>query len=159
MYKRQESESTAIFTQDILIDTAQKRQALGEIEARHLEIMNLEQNIRELHEMFYDLAVLVEEQGEMIDRIEHNVENAAVHVDRGRKEIRTAVQYKKKNRRLRCCICVCVTSILLAIILVIGIIVAIVVVTQMQQQSGVNPGGEGGATMGPTPTGSGAGTG
>ena len=39
-------------------------------------------------------------KGEMIDRIEHNVENAAVHVDRGRKEIRTAVQYKKKNRRV-----------------------------------------------------------
>ena len=36
----------------------------------------------------------------MIDRIEHNVENAAVHVDRGKKEIRTAVQYKKKNRRV-----------------------------------------------------------
>jgi len=41
-----ESDNVAIFTQDILIDTAQKRQALGEIEARHLEIMQLEQNIR-----------------------------------------------------------------------------------------------------------------
>lgn len=30
----------------ILIDTAQKRQALGEIEARHQEILRLEENIR-----------------------------------------------------------------------------------------------------------------
>ena len=50
--------------------------------------------------MFYDMALLVEEQGEMIDRIEHNVENAAVHVDIGRKEIRVAVQFQRKNRRV-----------------------------------------------------------
>ena len=30
----------------ILIDTAQKRQALGEIEARHQEILHLEENIK-----------------------------------------------------------------------------------------------------------------
>lgn len=56
--------------------------------------------MQELHEMFYDMAMLVDEQGEMIDRIEHNVENAAVHVDVGRKEIRVAVQFQRKNRRV-----------------------------------------------------------
>ena len=50
--------------------------------------------------MFYDMALLVEEQGEMIDRIEHNVENAAVHVQTGKNEIRTAVQFQAKNRRV-----------------------------------------------------------
>lgn len=50
--------------------------------------------------MFYDMALLVDEQGEMIDRIEHNVENAAVHVDKGRTEIRVAVQFQRKNRRV-----------------------------------------------------------
>ena len=50
--------------------------------------------------MFYDMALLVDEQGEMIDRIEHNVENAAIHVESGRKEIRVAVQYQRKNRRV-----------------------------------------------------------
>ncbi len=56
--------------------------------------------------MFYDMALLVDEQGDMVDRIEHNVENAAVHVDSGRKEIRVAVQFQRKNRRVRiigCC--------------------------------------------------------
>ena len=50
--------------------------------------------------MFYDMALLVEEQGEMIDHIEHNVEHAAIHVDRGRKDIRVAVTYQRKNRRV-----------------------------------------------------------
>ena len=40
-------------------------------------------------------------QGEMINRIEHNVETAAVHVDQGKREIRTAVQFQRKNRRVR----------------------------------------------------------
>lgn len=51
--------------------------------------------------MFYDMALLVDEQGDMVDRIEHNVENAAVHVEVGRKEIRTAVQFQQKNRKVR----------------------------------------------------------
>ena len=34
--------------------------------------------------MFCDMAQLVEEQGEMIDRIEFNVKNAAAHVELGR---------------------------------------------------------------------------
>ena len=62
--------------------------------------------LQELHAMFYDMALLVDEQGDMVDRIEHNVENAAVHVDSGRKEIRVAVQFQRKNRRVRiigCC--------------------------------------------------------
>ncbi len=50
--------------------------------------------------MFYDMALLVDEQGEMIDRIEHNVENAAVYVEVGGKEIRVAVQFQQKNRRV-----------------------------------------------------------
>lgn len=59
--------------------------------------------------MFYDMALLVDEQGEMIDHIEHNVENAAVHVEIGRTEVRVAVQFQRKNRKvsrlLYCCCC------------------------------------------------------
>jgi len=50
--------------------------------------------------MFYDMALLVDEQGDMVDRIEHNVENAAVHVNTGRQEVRVAVTYQRKNRRV-----------------------------------------------------------
>ncbi|CAI8048952.1 Syntaxin-1B [Geodia barretti] len=52
-----------------LVDTAQKRQALNEVEARHKEIMQLEANIRELHDMFLDIAILVEEQVKAFDYV------------------------------------------------------------------------------------------
>ena len=35
-----------VFFLQILVDTAQKRQALNEVEARHMEIIQLEANIR-----------------------------------------------------------------------------------------------------------------
>lgn len=38
------------------------KQALNEIETRHNEIIKLENSIRELHDMFVDMAMLVESQ-------------------------------------------------------------------------------------------------
>ena len=43
----------------------------------------LEQSIFELHEMFVDMANLVESQGEMIDRIEFHVGKAVEYVESG----------------------------------------------------------------------------
>ena len=57
-----ESGNTAVFTQGIITDTAQARQTLADIEARHDDIIKLEASIKELYEMFMDMAMLVESQ-------------------------------------------------------------------------------------------------
>ena len=44
------------------METQQARQTLADIEARHADIMKLENSIRELHDMFMDMAMLVENQ-------------------------------------------------------------------------------------------------
>ncbi|KAB0394881.1 hypothetical protein E2I00_008116, partial [Balaenoptera physalus] len=77
-----ESGKLAIFTDDIKMDSQMTKQALNEIETRHNEIIKLETSIRELHDMFVDMAMLVESQGEMIDRIEYNVEHSVDYVER-----------------------------------------------------------------------------
>ena len=46
----------------VVSDSQTTRQALSEIESRHQDIMRLETSIRELQEMFIDIAVLVETQ-------------------------------------------------------------------------------------------------
>merc|ERR1712210_367934 len=69
-----------VFTQGIMMDTAQAKQTLADIEARHADIIKLETSIKELHDMFMDMAMLVESQGEMIDRIEYHVEHAVDYV-------------------------------------------------------------------------------
>ncbi len=42
--------------------TAQAKQMLADIEARHNDIIQLEKSIKELHEMFVEMAMLVESQ-------------------------------------------------------------------------------------------------
>ena len=57
-----EQGNSAVFTQGIIMDTAQAKQTLADIEARHNDIIKLESSIRELHDMFMDMAMLVESQ-------------------------------------------------------------------------------------------------
>ena len=44
------------------MDTAAAKQTLADIEARHADIIKLESSIKELHDMFIDMAMLVESQ-------------------------------------------------------------------------------------------------
>ena len=44
------------------METQQAKQSLIDIEARHNDIMKLEKSIKELHDMFIDMAMLVESQ-------------------------------------------------------------------------------------------------
>ncbi len=46
----------------IMTDTQQAKQTLADIEARHADIIKLENSIRELHDMFMDVAIFVESQ-------------------------------------------------------------------------------------------------
>ena len=46
----------------IITETQQAKQSLADIEARHADIMKLEKSIKELHDMFMDMAMLVESQ-------------------------------------------------------------------------------------------------
>lgn len=69
--------------------------------------------------MFLDLAVLVESQGEMIDRIEFSVESSHAYVEKARKSVQTALVYKKKARSKKVCIIV-------GVVIVAGLITIIV---------------------------------
>uniref|UniRef100_A0A915N8G8 t-SNARE coiled-coil homology domain-containing protein n=1 Tax=Meloidogyne javanica TaxID=6303 RepID=A0A915N8G8_MELJA len=111
-----ESGNPGVFTQGIITDTQQAKQTLADIEARHNDIMRLESSIRELHDMFMDMAMLVESQGEMVDRIEYNVEHAKEFVDRAVADTKKAVQYQSKARRKKI-FCLIVAIVLLALLI------------------------------------------
>lgn len=50
------------------------RSALSQIEKRHQELLDLENRIKGIHEIFLDIALLVEEQGPMLNSIQTNVQ-------------------------------------------------------------------------------------
>ncbi|KAL5966693.1 hypothetical protein TSMEX_005591 [Taenia solium] len=112
-----ESGNPQIFTQSILADTQLARQTLSEIEARHQDIIKLEQSIKELHDMFQDLATLVDSQQETIDKIEYNVDQAKDYIETAKTDVEKAVIYQKKSRKKKIIIGVVVSVILLIIII------------------------------------------
>nr|CAH8855627.1 unnamed protein product [Trichobilharzia regenti] len=114
-----ESGNPQIFTQGILTDTQQARQNLADIQARHMDIINLEKSIRELHELFLDMASLVETQGELIDRIDINVKQTQDYVAEARQETKKAVVYKKKSRKKMLIIIGITVGVLLIILTII----------------------------------------
>ncbi|CAF1038816.1 unnamed protein product [Adineta ricciae] len=115
-----ESGNPAVFTQGIMVETAQAKQSLADIEARHGDIMKLEKSIKELHDMFIDMAALVQTQGEMIDRIEYNVVQSENFVKAASTDTKKAVKFQSAARRKKIIILIC----LAVIIVILGSMVA-----------------------------------
>lgn len=104
-----EQGNSAVFTQGIIMETQQAKQTLADIEARHADIIKLENSIRELHDMFMDMAMLVESQGELVDRIEYHVEQSGNYVAQGQQELVQANKYMSKARKKKIMILICLT--------------------------------------------------
>ncbi|XP_005998115.1 syntaxin-11a [Latimeria chalumnae] len=94
-----------VFSGNLLADVKGARSALNEIECRHKELLKLETRIREVHELFLQMALVVEQQADTLNNIEMNVQNVQDYVGQAKTQIKKAVEYKKKNpcRQLFCC--------------------------------------------------------
>ncbi|XP_048138995.1 syntaxin-related protein KNOLLE isoform X1 [Rhodamnia argentea] len=91
-----------------------------EIQDRYDAAKEVEKSLLELHQVFLDMAVMVEAQGEKMDDIEHHVMSASHYVKDGTKDLKTAKQYQRSNRKWMCLGLI----LLLVIILVIVIPIA-----------------------------------
>lgn len=85
---------------------------------KYLDVLRLEQSVAELHQMFLDLALLVEQQGEMLDQIEFQVRTAANYVEQGNQEVSKALKSQKSARKKKCCLLFVGITIILIIVLV-----------------------------------------
>jgi len=122
-----ESGNTQIFQQEILNQRhSQAKDALNYIENRHRDILRLEQSIKELHQLFLDMAILVETQGELIDQIEYNVNQSVEYTKDAIKNLRKANVLQKKARKKMCCIIIILIVVLFLLGGGIGLIVGVV---------------------------------
>ena len=69
---------------------ARQAAALADVQAKHDEIVQLEKDIQELHNLIVDLAMLVEAQGEQLDSIEEHVGSAKEYMTLAVDELRVA---------------------------------------------------------------------
>ncbi|KAJ9522118.1 hypothetical protein QJQ45_005165 [Haematococcus lacustris] len=115
-------EAENIFQKAILTDQVGRGRVLdtlAEIQERHRAVRDLEQSLLELHQIFLDMAVLVEAQGEMLDNIEKQVARSVEYVQSGTTALVDAKQLQKKTRKLMCCALFIVLLVALIIVLAV----------------------------------------
>ncbi|XP_071759697.1 syntaxin-7 isoform X2 [Centroberyx gerrardi] len=89
------------------------------IQERESAIRQLESDITDINDIFKDLGMMVHEQGDMIDSIEANVENADMSVQSGTQQLARAADYQRSSRKK-----ICILMIVLAVAaVVIGLII------------------------------------
>jgi len=82
----------------------QCKDAFEQIQENHRDILRIERSMKELNQMFADMALLVEEQGELMDDIANNVSKSVAYVQKGTQELHQAKVYAKKSRKMMCCV-------------------------------------------------------
>ncbi len=111
---------TAIFGKSILDKELVARQQLTtELQDRHEEFLKLEKSLTEVRDMFFEVATLVEQQGEMLNRIEDNIAHAQVDVESGRQDLQKAEISKAGARKKKICLAAVLAVIVLIIVMVI----------------------------------------
>ncbi|CAN4083305.1 unnamed protein product [Withania somnifera] len=76
---------------------AAKREMNIDDKDRHEAVMNLKRSLDKLHQVFLDMAVLIETQGDQIDDIEHNMAIAGSFISGGTNSLFYAKQQQKKG--------------------------------------------------------------
>ncbi|KAG9134658.1 hypothetical protein Leryth_000986 [Lithospermum erythrorhizon] len=88
-----------------------------EIQERHDAVKELEKNLRELHQIFLDMAVLVQHQGEQLDDIENQVLRANSYVRGGADQLQVARRHQKNTRKWTCYGIILLLIIILIVVL------------------------------------------
>ncbi|XP_057457946.1 syntaxin-132 isoform X1 [Lotus japonicus] len=110
--------SEQIFQQAILeAGRGQIVNTVEEIQERHDAVKEIEKKLLDLHQIYLDMAVLVDAQGEILDNIESQVNNAVDHVQRGTSALQNAKKLQKNSRKWMC-IAIIILLIIVAIIVV-----------------------------------------
>ncbi|KAK4797983.1 hypothetical protein SAY86_030309 [Trapa natans] len=86
---------------------------ISEIQERHDAVKEIEKNLIELHQVFLDMAALVESQGQQLNNIESHVAHASSFVRRGTEQLQTAREYQKDSRKWTC------YAVILVIVLIV----------------------------------------
>lgn len=94
-----------------ILDTIQ------EIQERHEGVKEMERNLKELHQVFLDMAVLVQAQGQQLDDIESQLNRASSFVHTGAQQLQVARTHQKSSRKWTCIAIIILLVIVLFIVL------------------------------------------
>ncbi len=105
------------------------RKTLGQMKNRLRDMQNIEKSILELNQIFLEMQDLVLSQGEVINRIEYNVDNIEEYTAKAAKNMNDAVESQKAIQKKK-------WYITLIIAAIIGIVLLIIMVKVLEQALG-----------------------
>jgi syntaxin 16 len=85
---------------------------------RSEEICQIASSISELHTIFKELAVLVIDQGSILDRIDYNIEQVVTQSKEANKQLQKAEKAQKSNRATKCLMALVIANAILILILI-----------------------------------------
>ncbi|XP_047429805.1 syntaxin-11-like [Mugil cephalus] len=86
-----------IFNDNVVIEGRTAQSALFQIEKRHQELVDLENRIKGIHDIFLDIAMLVEEQGSMLNTVQTNVQKTDEALQHALIRLGKAKRHKDNN--------------------------------------------------------------
>lgn len=89
------------------------------VRQREEEISHIVRSIGDLNTIFKDLAMLIVDQGTILDRIDYNVEQASVQVEKGLQQLQKGEKHQKSSRKMLCILVLAVVLIIMIIALVL----------------------------------------
>ncbi|WOL05177.1 syntaxin-132 [Canna indica] len=90
---------------------------LAEIQERHDTVLELEKKLIDLQQMFLDMAVLVDAQGDMLNDIEAQVTKSVDHIEKATVALQEA---KKKQKNTRKYMCIAIIILIIVIFVALG---------------------------------------
>ena len=89
------------------------------VNTRDVEIKKIAKSIEELAQIFKELAVLVIDQGTVLDRIDYNMEQVVENTKEGMVHLKKAEDHQKNSLPLKCIIFLILMIIIMIIILIL----------------------------------------
>ncbi|CAG01809.1 unnamed protein product, partial [Tetraodon nigroviridis] len=113
-----QAQAEAITEEDLRL-IQERESAIQQLEVQTKAKLGAESDITVINDIFKDLGMMVHEQGDMIDSIEANVENADAHVQSGTQQLARASEYQRSSRKK-----ICILMIVLAVAaVVVGLVI------------------------------------
>jgi len=117
--------ATNIFARKIMKDDTKKKeeakQKLDYLKEKQSDIEQIEKSMNELHQLFLDMQILVEAQGELVDQIEYSVSKSKEYHERAERVLQDAENIVVSTRKKKLCF-------IITAVLIIGIIVVIILI-------------------------------
>ncbi|XP_057264910.1 syntaxin-4-like [Pezoporus wallicus] len=116
-----ESGHSEIFISNVRFHAASR--ALQEVGLRHRELQRLERGLRDLGELFTVLGTSLEQQGELLDRIEHHIQDSGSRLDKGTRHLEAATRSQQGARKKKLLVagCVVITGVIVAVIIAVTV--------------------------------------